>query len=191
MDTFTCFQFNDCDVSDMWCDLGESVGSRTCDIFSFLFDWSPHLERYILQKTPPESDQWFQSYNNWKILKTIQNKKEMHSFFWLYLTINAADSRLISLDRNTLLPKIKHLNIALPTFGLDFKILTICFIPVELSMLIDPVCENTNIIIRCSKTRQFGVVTDSNFKNLYLGNWLDIGKWHKTISYSTLFDVEV
>ncbi len=25
----------------------------------------------------------------------------MHSFFWLYLTINAADFRLIPLDRNT------------------------------------------------------------------------------------------
>ncbi len=41
----------------MWCDLGESVGSRTCDIFSFLFVlievfitrgtfcWKPHLNR--------------------------------------------------------------------------------------------------------------------------------------------------
>ena len=46
---------------NMWCDLGESVGSRTCDIFSFLFDWSAHLKRYILLKTLPESDQWFQS----------------------------------------------------------------------------------------------------------------------------------
>ncbi len=29
-------------VQDIWCDLGESVGSRTCDMFSFPFDWSPH-----------------------------------------------------------------------------------------------------------------------------------------------------
>ncbi len=39
----------------MWCDLEESVGSRTCDIFSFLFIeflvrratfwWQPHLNR--------------------------------------------------------------------------------------------------------------------------------------------------
>ncbi len=28
--------------SHMWCDLGEPVGSQTCDIFSFLSDWSPH-----------------------------------------------------------------------------------------------------------------------------------------------------
>ena len=30
-----------------------------------------------------------------------QKTKEMHSFFWLYLTINAPDFRLIPLDRNT------------------------------------------------------------------------------------------
>ncbi len=35
----------------MWCDLGKSVWSRTCDIFSFLFDWSVHLERHIFLKT--------------------------------------------------------------------------------------------------------------------------------------------
>ncbi len=28
--------------NNMWCDLGESIGSQTCDIFSFLFDWSHH-----------------------------------------------------------------------------------------------------------------------------------------------------
>ncbi len=41
-------------ISHMWCDLGKSVGTRTCDIFSFLFNWSAHLERYLLLKTPPE-----------------------------------------------------------------------------------------------------------------------------------------
>ena len=46
----------------MWCNLGESVRSRTYDIFSFLFDWSPHLERYILFETPFVSVQWFQGY---------------------------------------------------------------------------------------------------------------------------------
>ncbi len=42
-------RYGECTVSEfwqawvhLWCDLGESVGSRTCDIFSFLFDWSPH-----------------------------------------------------------------------------------------------------------------------------------------------------
>ncbi len=48
------------------CDLRESVWSWTYDIFSFLFDWNAHLERYILLKTPPESDQWFQSYEQLK-----------------------------------------------------------------------------------------------------------------------------
>ncbi len=42
---------------DMWCDLAGSVGSRTCDISSFL-----HLEMYILLKPPLESAQWFQGY---------------------------------------------------------------------------------------------------------------------------------
>ena len=35
----------------MWCDLGESIRNHTCDIFSFLFDWSPHYERYVLLRT--------------------------------------------------------------------------------------------------------------------------------------------
>ncbi len=85
---------------NMWYNLRESVGSQTCDIFSLLFDWSPHKERYILLETPHESDLWFQSYSNWKILKTIKTK-EMHFLFWLYLTINAPDFRLIPLDHNT------------------------------------------------------------------------------------------
>ncbi len=70
----------------MWCDLGQSVRSRTCDVFSFLFDWSPHQERYILLKTPPEPDQWFQSYSNWKILKTIENKR--NAFLFLSVSQN-------------------------------------------------------------------------------------------------------
>ncbi len=43
----------------------------------------------------------FKVISNWMILKTIEKKKEMHSFYWLYLTINAPDFRLIPLDRNT------------------------------------------------------------------------------------------
>ncbi len=57
--------------------------------------WSKTSLREL--KTSPESDQWFQSYSNWKILKT----NEVHSFFWLYLTINSPHFRLIPLDRNT------------------------------------------------------------------------------------------
>ena len=57
----------------MWCDLGKSVGSYTCDIFRFLIDWSAHLERYILQKTPIASIQWFRGY---EILKDSQNNRK-------------------------------------------------------------------------------------------------------------------
>ncbi len=68
--------------------------------FQFLLDWSSHYERYILLKTPLESDKWFQSYSNWKIIKTVETK-EIISFLWLYLKINAPDVPLILLDRNT------------------------------------------------------------------------------------------
>ncbi len=37
----------------------------------------------------------------------------MYSFFWLYLTANAADFQLILLDRNTLRPNVAHK----PEFG--------------------------------------------------------------------------
>ena len=46
----------------------------TCDIFSFLFDSSTHEKRYILMKTPPESDQWFQSYS--KMKNSHKNRKQ-------------------------------------------------------------------------------------------------------------------
>ena len=49
------------DGCNMWCDLGKSVGSCSGGIFSFLFDWCTHLDRYILLETPHESDQWFTS----------------------------------------------------------------------------------------------------------------------------------
>ena len=69
----------------MWCNLGNSVWSLTYDIFSFLLDWSAHLERYInfLLKTIPESDQWFQSYEQ---LKDCQNKR--NSFLFLAISHN-------------------------------------------------------------------------------------------------------
>ncbi len=37
-------------------------------------------------KTPPESDQWFQSYSNWKILKTVENKR--NGFLFLAVSHN-------------------------------------------------------------------------------------------------------
>ncbi len=61
----------------MWCDVGKSVWSPACDIFSFLFDWSVHLEILILLKTPPESDQCFQSYE--QLQDFINNRKHRNS----------------------------------------------------------------------------------------------------------------
>ena len=84
----------------MWCDLRESVGSRIHDIFRFLlievfirrgtFCWKPNLNQTSGSKVIA-----IERFS--KQLKT----KEMHSLFWLYLTINATDFRLILLDRNT------------------------------------------------------------------------------------------
>ena len=85
----------------LWCDLGESVWSQTCDIFSFLFDWTAHLEKHILLKTSPELDQWFQGYEQLRDSQNNRKQKEIISFFWLYFTINVADFQLILLDRNT------------------------------------------------------------------------------------------
>ena len=45
------------EIWHMWCHLGKTIRSHTCDIFSFLFHWSPHYERYILLKTP-QSNQY-------------------------------------------------------------------------------------------------------------------------------------
>ena len=60
----------------MWS--GKISLSWTCDIISFLFDWSVHLESYILLKTPLESDQWFQSYEQIleEQLKDSQNNRK-------------------------------------------------------------------------------------------------------------------
>ena len=55
------------------------------------------MVRYILLKTPPKLDQWFRSYEQLKDSQT----KEIHIFFWLYLTIYAPDFRLIPTDGNT------------------------------------------------------------------------------------------
>ena len=58
-----------------------------------------HLEKYILLKNPPESDQWFQSYEQLK--DSQHNRKQRNSFLFLAITINAPDLRMILLDRNT------------------------------------------------------------------------------------------
>ena len=70
-------------------------------------------------KTPPESDQSFQSYRNWTILKTI----EINFFFWLYLIINAPDFRLIPLDRNTYMDILLHFSWVSPFIQSYFNII--------------------------------------------------------------------
>ncbi len=85
----------------MWCDLGKSVWSLTCDIFSFLFDWSTHLDRYILLNTSPELDLWFQSYEQLKDCVNNRKQKKINLCFWSYLTVNTPNFRLILLDHST------------------------------------------------------------------------------------------
>ncbi len=94
-----CIQY----IGYMWCDLAGSVGTRTCDFFSFLFDWSAHLERYILLKTYLNRSSGPKAMSNWRVLRTIENNRHSFVFFWLYLTINTADFRLIPLGHNTYL----------------------------------------------------------------------------------------
>ncbi len=74
----------------MWCDLGKSVWYWSCDIFSFLFDWSAHLDsgpfcwKPHLNRSSGSKVIWTIG----RVLKTIENTKEIHSFYCLYLTIN-------------------------------------------------------------------------------------------------------
>ena len=113
----------------MWCDLGESVRCWTCDIFSFLFDWSCHLERYILLKTSLELVQWFQGYEQLKIPRTIENN--WNAFLFLAIchhqsrAINTADFGLIPLDRNTYVKSsnLCDLNGIIKTSNLIFSVM--------------------------------------------------------------------
>ena len=71
-------------ITYLWCDLGESVGSRTCYVFYLIevlirrgtFCWKPHLNRTSGSKV----------INNWKILKTIENK--WNAFLFLAVSYN-------------------------------------------------------------------------------------------------------
>ncbi len=65
--------------TNMWFNLGKSVWSQTCDISSFLFGWNIMLiwRENILMETHQTSGSKVMS--NWRILKTIENKR--HSFW--------------------------------------------------------------------------------------------------------------
>ena len=52
----------------------------------------------ILLKTLPESNHWFKSYSNWKILKTKENKRNAIPFLAVF---DNQSFRLIQLDHNT------------------------------------------------------------------------------------------
>ncbi len=65
------------------CNLGKSVWNPICDIFSFVFDCQClfgeiHFAENPKVKTPPESDQWFQSYEQ---LKDSQNNRKQKGQF--------------------------------------------------------------------------------------------------------------
>ncbi len=95
----------------MWCDLAGSVRICTCAIFSFLFDWKAHLERYIMLKTPLQS-----SGSKVMILRTIENNIYSFLFLVIYLTISVPDFRLIPLDRNTYIENQPSPCDCVPTF---------------------------------------------------------------------------
>ena len=87
----------------MWCNLSSYVTrsreiSLKSNIFSFLFDWSAHWERYILLKTPLNLTSGSKVMSNWRILKTIEH--ERNSFHFLAISRNQCP-RLILLDYNT------------------------------------------------------------------------------------------
>ena len=94
-----------CLPDHMWCDVGES---ETLGVELVTF-WVFYLKYSLLGEVHfAENPTWIGPVTGskitakfWKILKAIENPKKKHSFFWLYLTINAPNFRPIPLDRNT------------------------------------------------------------------------------------------
>ena len=84
---------------NLWCDLGKSIRTRTCDIsvlylievliWRGTFCWKLHLNWTSGSKV----------MSNWRILKT--RVKRNLSYFWLYLAISAPDFQLIPVNGNT------------------------------------------------------------------------------------------
>ncbi len=56
--------------------------------FQFLLDWSAYMERYILMKTSPESDQWFQSYEQLKDSQNNRKQTKRNAFLFLATSHN-------------------------------------------------------------------------------------------------------
>ncbi len=83
-----CFWLLYATCDDMWCDIGKSVWSRTCDIFSFLFDWSAHLQRCIVMrsvKTHHMSQNWyFELLVSWENLNYFLSRTFYLDLLWYW-----------------------------------------------------------------------------------------------------------
>ncbi len=58
-------------LDNLWCDLGKSVWNWTCDIFSFLCDWSTHLEGTFCWK-PHLNRSSYEQFQGSQTIKTRQ-----------------------------------------------------------------------------------------------------------------------
>ena len=97
-----CYRASQRDASHLRCDLVKSVWSRACGIF--LLNWIVNLKRYSPGVQFAENPTWIGPVvPKLEQLKDSQNNRKQNKtfFFWLYLTINVPDLRLIPLDCNT------------------------------------------------------------------------------------------
>ena len=67
-------------VEPYMCDLGNQSEVELVPFSAFYLIEILIRRGTFCWKNPPESDQWFQSYSNWKILKTIENKRNAFLF---------------------------------------------------------------------------------------------------------------
>ena len=64
----------------MWCDLGVLEVKHVAFSVFYLIEVLIRLGEVHFAENPTESDQWFQSYSNCKILNTIENKRNVFLF---------------------------------------------------------------------------------------------------------------
>ena len=73
----------------MWCNQSRGISWKysTCDIFSFLFDWSPHLRGgTFCWKLHLNRSSGSKVMSNWRFLRTIENNR--NSFLFLTVSHN-------------------------------------------------------------------------------------------------------
>ena len=85
----------------LWCDQAKWVWTKNKWKSSFKLYWRPHVQSYILLKTPSKLNLWFQRYGHFKCCSEQSNTKEIEGYYSLYLEINSSKFRLIFLDHNT------------------------------------------------------------------------------------------